>query len=82
MIENTSFLHQSEISKINYSIDINDCENDTEDKKEISENEKIHQSFLNIDFNHTSTDNKNYFFAVKNYTDLHFEFTTPPPELI
>ena len=78
VVENTSFLHQSEISS---SVDISDFENENEEKKEIDESEKIHQSIIKTSVTSLFNSEKFSFEVLKKYNDLHYEFTTPPPEV-
>ena len=80
MYENLSHLSHSDT--ISYAIDFGENENENEEKKEIDENEKIHQ-FINASnvksIEHRNNNPISGFLELKN---LYFEYITPPPELV
>ena len=75
--ENLSYLSHSDT--ISYTIDFD--ENENEEKKELDENEKIHQliNVSNVKLVQNTTHNP--FSGFSGLRNLYFEYTTPPPEL-
>ncbi|MGB0880353.1 MAG: hypothetical protein ACPGTO_07280 [Polaribacter sp.] len=75
--ENFSYLNHSET--ISYIIDFGESEN--EEKKELDENEKIHQFINASNLKLIEHINSNPFTGFSELRNLYFEYITPPPEL-
>ena len=78
VVENYQVITSTEIS---FFLDLNDFENENEEKQELDENKKINEPIVKNSFTEDLYIKRNHLDLHKNYRNLHFEFTTPPPEL-
>ncbi|CAM1334163.1 hypothetical protein [Tenacibaculum aestuariivivum] len=68
--------------EICYQLDTDDFENESEDRKELDESEKINQLFRIVYHFDRNKVNNNYITIFKKYKTQYLEFTTQPPELL
>jgi hypothetical protein len=74
--ENISSLHTSD--EITHVLDFDE----NEEKKELDENEKMHQPILASSLQRLDQENKRPSSNSLVFGSLYFKYTTPPPELI
>jgi hypothetical protein len=76
--ENISSIHTSD--EITSVLDFD--ENENEEKKELDENEKMHQPILASSLQRLDQENKRPSSNSLVFGSLYFKYNTPPPELI
>ena len=76
MYENLSSLNNSDETALVVDFDEN------EEKKELDENEKIHQQIIGSNFQQINNDNSCPSSNLSKLKGLYLEYTSPPPEFV